>query len=151
MRVGTAPEWLGRILVLIYAIFTVSALARSTVQLLRDAAAAPFAYWLSFMAAMVYLLATISLALRTPLMRRVAWFAVSFELVGVLTIGALSIQSPELFPRATVWSQFGSGYGFVPLVLPFLGLWWLRSSSTAPANAVAASEMSENSPAAPVA
>lgn len=151
MRVGTAPEWLGRILVLIYGVFTVSALARSSVQLLRDAATAPLAYWLSFIAAMVYLLATVSLARRTPRMRRVAWFAVSFELVGVLTIGALSIQSPELFPRATVWSQFGSGYGFIPLVLPFLGLWWLRSSSTGPADAAGAREMSGDSPAAPVA
>jgi hypothetical protein len=24
-----------------------------------------------------------------------------------------------------VWSGFGAGYGYVPLVLPFLGLWWL--------------------------
>jgi len=25
-----------------------------------------------------------------------------------------------------VWTGFGSGYGFEPLVLPFVGLWWLR-------------------------
>ena len=30
------------------------------------------------------------------------------------------------FPDATVWSQYGLGYGFVPLVLPVVGLWWLR-------------------------
>jgi len=24
-----------------------------------------------------------------------------------------------------VWSGFGQGYGYVPLVLPFLGLLWL--------------------------
>jgi len=30
------------------------------------------------------------------------------------------------FPDATVWTGFGSGYGFVPLVLPFVGLWWLH-------------------------
>jgi len=25
-----------------------------------------------------------------------------------------------------VWSNFGSGYLFIPLVLPIVGLWWLR-------------------------
>jgi len=30
------------------------------------------------------------------------------------------------FPDETVWSQLGAGYGYVPLVLPFVGLWWLR-------------------------
>ena len=29
------------------------------------------------------------------------------------------------FPDQTVWSDFGSGYGFVPLVLPMFGMWWL--------------------------
>ena len=33
---------------------------------------------------------------------------------------------PDAFPPATVWTGFGSGYGFVPLVLPFAGLWRLR-------------------------
>jgi hypothetical protein len=32
---------------------------------------------------------------------------------------------PEWFPDQTVWSDYGAGYGFVPLVLPFAGLWWL--------------------------
>ena len=32
---------------------------------------------------------------------------------------------PELFAHPTVWSWFGCGYLFVPLVLPFFGIWWL--------------------------
>ena len=32
------------------------------------------------------------------------------------------------FPDKTVWSHFGSGYGYVPLVLPVLGLLWLRAN-----------------------
>jgi hypothetical protein len=28
-----------------------------------------------------------------------------------------------------VWSDFGIGYGFVPVVLPILGLLWLRGKS----------------------
>ena len=30
-----------------------------------------------------------------------------------------------------MWSSFGAGYGYVPLVLPVAGLWWvLRGSRT---------------------
>ena len=36
-----------------------------------------------------------------------------------------SLLVPEEYPDATVWSEFGAGYGFVPLVLPLVGLWWL--------------------------
>jgi hypothetical protein len=43
----------------------------------------------------------------------------------VLVIGTLSLVLPELFAHPTVWSWYGMGYLFVPLVLPFLGLWWL--------------------------
>ena len=52
--------------------------------------------------------------------------SITTELVGVLAVGALSYAVPAAFPDKTVWSHFGSGYGFVPLVLPVLGLWWLR-------------------------
>ena len=52
-----------------------------------------------------------------------------FELVGVLVVGTLSLMHPELFLHdATVWSGYGFGYFWVPLALPFVGLWWLRSS-----------------------
>ena len=46
--------------------------------------------------------------------------------MGVLAVGAWSIVAPAAFPEPTVWSHFGSGYGFVPLVLPVLGLLWQR-------------------------
>ena len=46
-------------------------------------------------------------------------------MVGVIFVGTLSVVDPEAFPRATVWSVYGIGYGFVPLVLPILGLAWL--------------------------
>ena len=48
--------------------------------------------------------------------------AISIELVGVITVGAASELASNAFPDATVWTGFGSGYGFVPLVLPFVGL-----------------------------
>ena len=116
----------GRVLVAVYAILAVSATARSGVQLLGHFEDAPVAYLLSAGAAVVYVLATVALARGTGRWRTVAWVAVTVELVGVLVVGVLSFIEPDLFPDATVWSGLGSGYGYVPLVLPVLGLLWLR-------------------------
>ena len=94
-------------------------------QIATRFAEAPVPYLLSALAGAVYILATIGLARRGPGARRLAWAAVGFEMVGVLTVGALSILDKSDFPDDTVWSGFGRGYGFVPLVLPIVGLWWL--------------------------
>lgn len=112
-------------LVAVYAIFAIAATARATVQLLTRYAEAPTAYLLSAVAAAIYVVATITLALGTTTSRYVALAAISIELLGVLTVGTLSLLDPQAFPRATVWSAFGMGYGFVPLILPVLGLIWL--------------------------
>jgi cytochrome bd-type quinol oxidase subunit 2 len=113
----------GRVLVAVYAVFALAASARAGVQLARDWHEAPLAYALSAVAAVVYVVATVALGRGH---RRVAVAAVGTELVGVLVVGILSIVDPQAFPEATVWSGFGSGYGYVPLVLPLLGLAWLR-------------------------
>lgn len=123
----------GRVLVLVYAVLGVAATARSSVQIGRDLSAAPLAYLLSALAALVYVVATVALARGTGGWRTVAWVAVSLEAVGVVVVGALSSARPDLFAEATVWSGFGAGYGYVPLVLPVLGLAWLtRTRPTAP-------------------
>ena len=119
----------GRVLVAVYAVFAVSATARSAVQIATDFDAAPLAYTLSAVAALVYVVATIALARSGPRARRVAFVACSVELAGVLIVGTLSLAWPDAFPDETVWSAFGRGYGFVPLVLPILGLLWLRRSA----------------------
>jgi len=67
----------------------------------------------------------LSLARSGQLWSRIAWLAVGFELAGVLVVGLLSFLVPQLFSPPSVWSGFGVGYGYVPLVLPFLGLIWL--------------------------
>lgn len=120
---GTGP---GRILVALYGVFAVAATGRSAVQLSLKASEAPFPYALSALAALVYVAATVGLAVDRPWSRRLAWTAVGVELVGVLVVGTLSLADPVLFPDDTVWSGFGRGYGFLPLVLPFLGVAWLR-------------------------
>jgi len=119
----------GRVLVLIYGIFALAATARSLVQIATKFNEAPIAYLLSAFAAAVYIVATVALARGDRTSRKVATVAISIELVGVLLVGAASLLFPAEFPKASVWSGFGKGYGFVPLVLPFLGLWWLRRTA----------------------
>ena len=116
---------LGRALVAVYGVFALAATARSLVQLATKAGEAPLAYALSALAALVYIAATLGLAEVGPRPRRLAWAAVGFELVGVLTIGTLTVLDRELCPEATVWSESGAGYGWLPLVLPFVGIAWL--------------------------
>ena len=116
----------GRALVFTYGVFAVAATGRSLVQLGTDAGRAPLAYSLSLLAAVIYLVATSCLLLGGRTGWRVAGAAVTIELLGVLSVGALSYAAPELFPDKTVWSHFGQGYAFLPLVLPVAGLVWLR-------------------------
>jgi hypothetical protein len=116
----------GRVLVAVYGIFALAATSRSAVQLSTRFGEAPLAYLLSAFAAAVYVLATVSLARPGAGWRLLAAVAITTELVGVLVVGAASERFPAVFQHPTVWTGFGSGYGFVPLVLPFVGLWWLR-------------------------
>lgn len=122
---------LARLLVVLYAIFAIAATSRSLLQLATRFDEAPVAYLLSAVAAVVYIVATVALALGDR-GRRVATWAIGFELVGVLSVGTLSVIDPALFPRATVWSYYGAGYLLIPLVLPIVGLWWLRRSRPMP-------------------
>jgi hypothetical protein len=111
---------LGRVLVFVYGLFAVAATARAVVQLATDASKAPVAYTLSLFSGLVYIVATWALATDR---RRVAIATILVELTGVLVIGTLS--HPSDLDKASVWSDYGNGYGFVPLVLPLVGLWWL--------------------------
>jgi len=113
----------GRVLVAVYGVFALAASARAAVQIATRFDEAPVAYLLSAFAAAVYLLLTVALARGA---RRLAVAACVIELAGVLIVGTFSLADPAVFPRATVWSGYGSGYGFVPLVLPVVGLLWLR-------------------------
>lgn len=119
----------GRLLVAVYAVFALSATARATVQIVTKFSEAPLAYLLSAFAACVYIVATLALARPGPRPRQVALAALTVELLGVLTVGTFTALDPGDFPDDTVWSVYGRGYGFVPLVLPVLGLLWLRRSS----------------------
>jgi hypothetical protein len=115
----------GRVLIAVYAVMALGATARSLFQIATKFDEAPVAYLLSGLAGLVYIVATIALVRAGVLWFRIAAIAIVFELVGVLAVGTLSQVDAVLFPADTVWSSFGAGYLFVPLVLPVLGLIWL--------------------------
>ena len=117
---------LAKILPVIYAIFALSATSRALYTLIRKYDEAPLAYWLSLVAALTYVAVTICLFSKSDSARGIARAIISFELGGVLLVGTLSILSPDLFQHPTVWSLFGIGYAFIPLVLPVVGLVSLR-------------------------
>jgi hypothetical protein len=118
----------GRVLVFVYGIFALSASARAVEQLATHASKAPVAYSLSLFSGIVYVVATYALGSNR---RRLAVPAVVVELVGVLAVGATHSSSVPL-DEQSVWTGFGSGYGYVPLVLPLVGLWWLWHTRPAP-------------------
>src|SRR2546423_2311964 len=121
----------GGVLVAVYAIFALAATSRAGVQIATKFHEAPLAYALSALAAVVYVVATIALARGGSTSWRVAVASCSVELLGVLTVGTLSIFDREAFPHATVWSVYGEGYLVIPLVLPVIGPLW--PPPTAPA------------------
>lgn len=129
---GSSRTGPGRLLIAVYALFALAATARAGVQIATKFHEAPAAYLLSAFAGLVYILATVTLANGGPLARRIAVLSCSVELIGVLAVGTWSLADPATFPDATVWSGYGSGYGFVPLVLPVFGLLWLRRLSRRP-------------------
>ena len=116
----------GRILVFVYGVLAFAATGRASFELLAKFSDAPVPYALSVLAALVYIVATWALATNR---RQIALVAVCFELVGVLAVGFSSLLWTSGFPEASVWSDFGIGYGFVPLVLPLVGLWWILRGS----------------------
>jgi cytochrome bd-type quinol oxidase subunit 2 len=115
----------GRLIIAVYGIFALSATARAAYQIATKFTEAPVAYLLSAFAAAVYVLAAVALARKGTRWYWISVVAIGVELLGVLAVGLLSLLDPALLPDDTVWSGFGKGYGYVPLLLPLLGLWWL--------------------------
>jgi hypothetical protein len=139
----------GRVLVAVYGILALAATGRSVFQIIDHFAAAPVAFTLSAFSALIYIVATIALIAPGRTWYRIAWITISIELAGVLVVGTLSTFAPAVLgldavdpfgQDSTVWSVYGAGYLFIPLVLPVLGMLWLARHKplTAPAPADAA-------------
>lgn len=122
----------GRLFTLLYGVFAVGATSRSVFQLATRASEAPFAYTLSALSALIYVVAFV-LLLRWghPGSRRALRVVCLIELAGVLIVGTLSLVAPDLFPHTTVWSYYGLGYVLMPAVLPVLVLRWLKRTEPA--------------------
>ncbi len=123
----------GRLLIAVYILFAIAATSRAGLQIATKFDEAPVAYLLSAVAALIYIVAAVGLARAGHAGRNLALACCSVELVGVVAVGILSVADKALFPHATVWSGFGSGYGYIPLVLPMLGLYWLWRTRHDPA------------------
>lgn len=121
----------GRLLVAVYGLLALAATGRSILQISEYFDRAPVSYVLSALAAVIYIVATVGLARGDRGSVRVAAVALMIELLGVLVVGGISYAAPSAFPDKTVWSHFGQGYGYVPLVLPILGLLWIRRTRAA--------------------
>jgi hypothetical protein len=108
-----------------YSLLAFAAVGRSTYELVFKFNEAPVAYSFSSLAAVIYLVACWAIWRGDALGVKVGKIACTFELFGVLTIGALTTVGESAFDVGTVWSYFGRDYGWLPLVVPALALWWL--------------------------
>ncbi|MFE5714362.1 hypothetical protein ACFQ7J_26535 [Streptomyces sp. NPDC056501] len=120
----------GILLVWLYGVMSVGAVSRSIYQIATEFDRAPLAYALSAVAAVVYAFITYTLVRGGEKARRAALVCCAAELAGVLIVGTWTLVEPSAFPDATVWSDYGYGYLFIPVLLPLTGIWWLRRSRT---------------------
>lgn len=121
----------GMLLLWLYGVMVVGAVSRSAVQISTEFDKAPLAYSLSAVAGLVYGFITYSLVRGGETARRAALVCCAAELVGVLTVGTWTLVEPSAFPDATVWSDYGIGYLFIPVLLPLSAMYWLRKARTA--------------------
>ncbi|BCL19296.1 hypothetical protein GCM10017668_11390 [Streptomyces tuirus] len=119
----------GTLLVWLYGVMVVGAVSRSAYQIATEFDRAPLAYALSAVAGVVYGFITYTLVRGGETARRVALACCVAELVGVLTVGTWTLVEPSAFPDATVWSDFGMGYLFIPVILPVSAIFWLRKGA----------------------
>ncbi|CAL9375030.1 hypothetical protein SUDANB58_00935 [Streptomyces sp. enrichment culture] len=119
----------GILLVWLYGVMVVGAVSRSVYQIATGFDRAPLAYSLSAVAGLVYGFITYSLVRGGERARRAALVCCAAELVGVLTVGTWTLADPSAFPDATVWSDYGMGYLFIPVLLPLSALYWLRGGA----------------------
>jgi uncharacterized membrane protein YfcA len=118
-------QTLGKLLGFSYPLLGLSTGVRSLYQLFfKPESTHLVAASLSLLAAICYIIASVAFFKRTRWAWRLGVGMLSFELLGVLIVGTLSLIYPSVIGR-TAWGQFGRDYGFFPLIQPILGLLWL--------------------------
>lgn len=114
------------VLMACYALFILASGSRAIVQIATQFHVAPFAYVLSAVAAVTYVVGWFAIRRAAHGKPRLAEVMLWVELAGVVIIGTLSVVKKEWFPDASVWSDYGGGYGWVPAMLPIAALFWLH-------------------------
>ncbi|OLZ72948.1 hypothetical protein AV521_08325 [Streptomyces sp. IMTB 2501] len=120
----------GMLLVWFYGVMVVGAVSRSAYQISTEFDRAPLAYSLSAVAGVVYGFITYTLVRGGETARRAALVCCAAELVGVLVVGTWTLVDRSAFPDATVWSYYGAGYIFIPVLLPISAMYWLRKAQS---------------------
>lgn len=85
--------------------------------------------WLTLLAALFYLLATVGFFRRSRWAWRLSVGVLSVETLFTIIVGTLSFVAPDLIGR-NVWQYFGRDYGYFPFIQPLLGLAWLFHPQT---------------------
>ncbi|MGW5678806.1 hypothetical protein ACWEV4_27660 [Streptomyces sp. NPDC003860] len=129
---GKLVQGPGVLLVWLYGVMSVGAVSRSLFHILTDFDSAPLAHSLSAVAAAVYAFITYTLVRGGETARRAALVCCAAELAGVLIVGTWTVLDPGAFPDSTVWSGYGWGYVFIPVLLPVTGMIWLRRARSTP-------------------
>jgi hypothetical protein len=110
------------VLIVVYSILGLAASGRATVQIMEKFSEAPVAYTLSAVSAALYILIAVALWRGWE---TVVLVGSSIELAGVLIVGTLGVVDSGLWPDETVWTGYGSGYGWVPVLLPIAALFFV--------------------------
>jgi len=116
-------------LIFFYGLWALAALGRAAYQygFRRPADATPT--HISTFVGLLYLAIIAGLRRRSARAWRITLALLTVELAGVLIVGTLDLVWRP-FPYASVWSQYGSGYFFMPLLMPLAGLAWLLRRNT---------------------
>lgn len=110
------------VLIVVYSILGLAAVGRASYQIIEKFSDAPVAYTVSAISAVLYVVIAVALWRRWE---TVALAGTSIELAGVLIVGTLGIVDSDLWPDETVWTGYGSGYGWIPVLLPLVALVFL--------------------------
>ena len=113
------------LLVWLYGVMVVGAVSRSVVQISTEFDSVPLAYSLSAVAGVVYGFITYSLVRGGGDGPQGGAGVLRRRVLGVLTVGRGTLVEPSAFPDATVWSDYGMGYLFIPVMLPISAMYWL--------------------------
>jgi hypothetical protein len=120
----------GMLLVWFYGVMVVGAVSRSAFEISTEFGRAPLPYALSALAGVVYGFITYTLIRGGETARRAAFLCCAAELAGVLIVGTWTLVDRSAFPDSTVWSYYGAGYVFIPVLLPVSAMYWLRRART---------------------